>query len=160
MKEKGIVQTTSDGEAVVVITRHSACNKCDRDCGLSKNGHESEQMEVEVIDPIGTSPGDEVTVEMEANRLHFASFMIYLFPIMAMLLGYFIFSWLAGIAAIASVEPVGIFGSALFFVLVWIIINRVDSYFAGDRSFKSRIVGRKSSPPRSSYRNYDFNPEQ
>ncbi len=145
MKKKGVVAESDDDKAVVVITRQSACQKCDKECGLSHSSHESEQMKVEVENPIGARQGEEVTVEMESNNLLLASFLIYVFPIIAMILGYIVFNWLGSIFAIGQLEIFAIVGSALFFAFSWLIIRRIDNHFAGDKSFKSRIIKRSDS---------------
>lgn len=142
MREKGIVTEVDGEKAVVVITRHSACKKCDRDCGLSRSGHESEQMKVEVENPINARQGEEVMVEMESNRLYQASLILYAFPIISMILGYIVFNWLGSLFAFEQLELFAMAGAALFFALSWIIIRRIDNHFASDQSFKSRIIKR------------------
>ncbi len=87
--EKGVV-TKIDPEnpavAWVTTTRTSSCEHCaSRDLCQEKDGRK--EMEVQADNGVGARLGDNVVITLESAALLKASFLMYVFPIMVMILG-------------------------------------------------------------------------
>lgn len=89
--EKGIViklGSSSTPTAWVKTTRSEACKSCSsrHSCNAEGSGKE---MEVEAINSAGAKVGDRIVLSMQTASLFKATFLIYIFPILAMLAGAF-----------------------------------------------------------------------
>ena len=83
--EEGIVIASHAQSARVVTTKSSACEACSarRSCHALGGG---EDMEVEVLNPVGAKVDDRVVIYFETASLLKASFLLYFFPILIMLI--------------------------------------------------------------------------
>jgi len=133
-----VVQKNNDKVEVRII-KHSACSKCDKNCGLAGNSHDQDQVFLEVEDKIGVTAGDQVLVEMEKGNLLFATVVVYVIPIFLMIIGYFFGVWMASLFGIAAVELAGIAGTFIFLILSFLINKMFNSYLEKISSFKPRI---------------------
>ncbi len=132
----------NDGDtALVQITRHSACSKCDHKCGLAQNSsHESDQLEIEVKNDAGADKGQLVSLEMNIQPLVKASLIVYLIPLIGLIGGYFF-----GIAAADNLgfqanEMTGIIGSLSFLILSFGIIRLIDNRLGIKKEYHPRIT--------------------
>ena len=72
--------------AWVKTTRTSACKACaSRNSCMTKGS--GKDMEVEAINSIGARVGDRIVLSIHSASLFKATFLIYIFPILAMLVG-------------------------------------------------------------------------
>ncbi len=111
--EEGIVTETSDGMAWVKTTRSGACKHCSAKDSCSTQGG-GESMLIKVENQVAAKRGDRVVLTLKTASLLKAAFLIYIFPILAMLLGAIIGSYIAGrMEANASVLA-AIFGGSAF----------------------------------------------
>ncbi|PXV63240.1 SoxR reducing system RseC family protein [Halanaerobium congolense] len=141
MEEQGKVVENSGRIARVLITRHSACSKCDKTCPLSEqDSHDQDQIIMEVENEIGAVKGEQVKLEMEKKNLVFASLIIYIIPIINMIAGYFLGDWMATKANILSGEGFGILSSILFLEFSFIIIRLIDTKFKNNKNFEPVIT--------------------
>lgn len=78
-----------DGRARVSVLRQSACAG---DCGSCHGCDGMEAREVEAIcaDPLGVAVGERVTIESQTSAVLRGASLVYLIPIIALLIGYFI----------------------------------------------------------------------
>ncbi len=87
--ERGIVTKIDPGDlklAWVTTTRTSSCEHCgSRDFCQEKGGQK--EMEVQAENALGARLGDSVVITLDSGALLKASFLMYVFPIIAMLLG-------------------------------------------------------------------------
>ncbi len=74
--------------AWVKTTRSDACKSCSarHSCNADNGGKE---MEVEAINSAGAKVGDRIVLSIQTSSLLKATFLIYIFPILAMLVGAF-----------------------------------------------------------------------
>ncbi len=74
--------------AWVKTTRSDACKSCSsrHSCNAGGGGKE---MEVEAINSAGAKVGDRIVLSIQTTSLLKATFLIYIFPILAMLVGAF-----------------------------------------------------------------------
>ncbi|SIR16314.1 SoxR reducing system RseC family protein [Halanaerobium kushneri] len=139
MEELATVVQKNNDKVEVRIIKHSACSKCDKNCGLAGNSHDQDQVFLEVEDKIGVKKGDRVLLEMEKGNLVFATLIVYLLPIFLMISGYFFGSWVAAILNIKSVELAGIAGTFIFLIISFLLNKILNSYFEKISSFQPTI---------------------
>ncbi|HMA67806.1 MAG TPA: SoxR reducing system RseC family protein [Desulfosalsimonadaceae bacterium] len=84
--EEAIITRTNRNTAVVQTRRTAACEGCsERHVCHSMGGNR--EIEVEVANPVGAEPGDTVMVAFKTSQLVLLSFLLYVFPIIAMVIG-------------------------------------------------------------------------
>ncbi len=83
--EEGIVTALSDTRAWVKTTRMSACSHCASRDSCTAQGGEATLVEAE--NPVDAKVGDRILVSMETTALLKASFLIYVFPILCLIVG-------------------------------------------------------------------------
>ena len=94
------------GYAEISVPRKSACgHDCEECAGCGMTGA---AIHARASDPVGVSPGDKVVVQSETKKLLGVVALVYLLPVVAFLLGYFLSEGLSegvryGIAIAAAV---------------------------------------------------------
>lgn len=83
--EQGIVSRVTEHTAWVQTSRSSACEGCASRGACHSLGGGSDDMEVEAVNTAGAAPGDTVLIRFETAPLLKASFLLYVFPILAMI---------------------------------------------------------------------------
>ena len=86
MSEEGIVKRTIGTKAWVVTTRSEMCEACASQ-GACKVLGGGKEMEVEAINSAQAKPGDQVLLTLEDQSLIKLSFLVYMFPILALIAG-------------------------------------------------------------------------
>lgn len=142
MREKACVVEVDGDKAQVVVTRHSACSKCNEDCilGLDES-HEQDEMYVEVKNDKNVEIGDTVNIELKDSSLVLGSLMIYLVPLLFFVLGYFVGSNLSFLFGSISQELSGIVFSFIFLYVSYLFTKRVDKKLSENKKFQSEITG-------------------
>jgi len=84
--EEGIVTQTKNDTALIRTRRTTACEGCSERHACHSMGNIKE-IEIEVANPVGAGVGDTVLVTFKTSQLLVLSFMLYVFPIIAMLIG-------------------------------------------------------------------------
>jgi len=85
MKQNGIVQSSGDGRAVVVLTGAEGCATCSSKgscgimCGGSRRPHE-----VSVLNPVGAVRGDLVELELPPRKALTAIFLLFILPVIGL----------------------------------------------------------------------------
>jgi len=132
MTETGIVVQTGPGKAQVRIQRSEACEGC-HGCLMSETG---KFMTADVIDRIGVSVGDEVSIATEGASPLKSAVLLFLFPLILLFAGYFTGSAIAPLIGMpGSAQALGIACSALFFFgsfgLLYLFTHRKSGASAG-----------------------------
>ena len=140
MKEEARVANVNEDTAEIIITRHSACDKCEKKCGLADSSHDTDQIKVEVNNPINAQKGDLVIVEMDNSNIRLASLLVYLIPIIGLFVGYFFFNYLGNLIDINQLELFGMAGSFIFFGFSWYLLRKIDNHYKRNNSFQPEIV--------------------
>ena len=86
ISEQGIVKKTIGTKAWVVTTRSEMCEACASQ-GACKVLGGGKEMEVEAINTAQAKPGDQVLLTLENQSLIKLSFLVYMFPILALIAG-------------------------------------------------------------------------
>ncbi|MFW6006963.1 MAG: SoxR reducing system RseC family protein [Bacillota bacterium] len=137
-----IAQVIEDkGDTVLVkVDRHSACSKCDKNCALA-NDHEQDEIVVEVENSsFNLNKGQQVILQMKEENLVFSALIIYLMPLIFMITGYFIVNWFLGIFPVNLGENYGILGSAVFLILSFYFIKKINNRLKYNKNFQPQII--------------------
>lgn len=139
--EEGVViklGASGSGTAWVKTVRSSACESCSSR-HVCQTGEGGKEMEVEAINTANARVGDRILLSIRTASLLKATFLLYVFPILAMLIGA-----LAGqsVAHWRGSDPSAT--SALFaflaFGLAFILIRITGRRLSSDTSYKPEIV--------------------
>lgn len=86
MTGEGIVVSVSNGEAVVRISKSSACGHDCASCGACSNP----SYEMAVLNPVGAKAGDTVVIESQSSKILGLSFLLYMLPVFLMIVATFV----------------------------------------------------------------------
>lgn len=136
--EQGVVIRAKGPNAWVQTERSSSCKGCSsRDsCSSVGNGNE---MEVEAINVAGAKAGDRVLISLETASLVKVFFVIYIFPILAMLAGALIGQRGASVLSLDE-SLCAVILSFLFFFIAFRIIKLKGNKMADNKRYKPRII--------------------
>ena len=140
MKEEARVAKSYNNKAEIIITRHSACDKCEKKCGLADSSHDTDQIKLEVNNPVNAKKGDLVIVEMDDSNVRLASMLVYLIPIIGIFIGYLAFNYLGNLLGLDGQELFGMLGSFVLFGFSWYLLRKIDNYYKENYSFQPKIV--------------------
>lgn len=139
--EEGVVFKMGDSgseTAWVKTTRSSACESCSSRHACQADGG-GKEMEVEAINTADARVGDRIVLSLETASLLKATFLLYVFPILAMIAGALLGQM---IAVMRGSDPSGLsalFGF-LFFGLAFIIIRIMGRRLSTNASYKPEII--------------------
>ncbi len=129
MEEKGRVIKVESGVAQVEMERTSACARCG--ICLQSSGDKSILY---VKDSLGARPGDEVLVSVESKEILKAAFLIYLFPLVGLIAGYFLGRTVLG------TETTGIIFAGLGFLGALFFLYQYDKRLKAQQSRGAKII--------------------
>jgi sigma-E factor negative regulatory protein RseC len=148
--EEGIVfkmGAAGSTTAWVRTTRSSACKSCSSRDTCQGDGA-GQEMEVEAINSAGAKVGDRILLNIKTSSLLKATFLLYVFPILAMIGGALIGQT---IALNKGADPSGM--SALFafgfFGLAFVVIRMTGKRLSKDRSYRPEIIKIRGFQPPS-----------
>ena len=130
MQETGIVREAHGEEVVVELTPVSSC----ANCALHSvcNPSEVEKPVLTATNPIHAKVGDWVKLEMNPGAAVTSAFLIFIFPLIGLVVGYF-----AG-------HPFGrlaeILGTIAGFALFLFIVKLLDPILTKKRAFKPMVI--------------------
>jgi sigma-E factor negative regulatory protein RseC len=127
-----------DSTAVVLVNRSSACEGCGAKgaCHAFGGGRDAK---VSVDNEIGAKAGDLVEIGIEEASLVKASFVVYIIPIIALLLGAWAGQLIAGHINISE-EGGAAFGGLFALIDSLIVIRLFNPVFKKYRSMRPRII--------------------
>jgi sigma-E factor negative regulatory protein RseC len=137
MQEKGIVIESAGGRAQVRIERTESCEGC-HGCLYQESGH---FMVADVVDRVGTAPGDRVRIETEGPSPVKASLLVFGVPLLMLFAGYAAGAALApALGAPQASQGIGIAGAALLFAASFGVLSLVSRRRAAGSAGQSVIV--------------------
>lgn len=83
MKQTGLVVEIVNDKAKIRMQRHTACG----DCGACQVSESQLKLTLEAENIVGAKPGDFVEVDMETLDFLSATIIVYLFPLLALMIG-------------------------------------------------------------------------
>lgn len=136
--EEGIVFKHQLGTAWVKTQKTVACESCSAKSSCSTLGG-GKEMEVEAIDTVGTGVGDKVLVGFETSSLLKASFLLYIFPILCMIIGAIIGQKIA-LSIQFNPSAVSAVFAFLFLFLSFLVVRKTGSRLATKESYKPKVI--------------------
>jgi sigma-E factor negative regulatory protein RseC len=136
--EKGIVIKIDANTARVRTTKSSACQACTaRDsCNAMDAG---KNMEVDAVNTVGAQVGDRIMLYFETGSLLKATFLLYIFPILCMLLGAAAGHWFS---LKNSLNPSAVAAAAgfLFLILSFLLVRSKANKLAENDHYRPKII--------------------
>lgn len=84
--EKGIVLSTKDGYAEIALMQTGSCKECSAKIFCKPSGKTDTKI-LEVSDPFGVKPGDEVQIQIDGSDVLKASVLLYGVPLLLIVFG-------------------------------------------------------------------------
>ena len=138
MTEEGMVKRTMGTKAWVVTTRSEMCEACASQ-GACKVLGGGKEMEVEAINTAQAKPGDQVLLTLEDQSLIKLSFLVYMFPILALIAGAALGQKVGPLLSIN--QELASFGlGAIAFGLAFVIVRKKDKTLAQTGSTIPRVA--------------------
>ena len=136
--EQGTVIKIDAQGTWVKTTRSSACAGCSaKGSCLSKPG--GDEREVNAINTIGAVVGDRIVLGIETAPLLKATFLLYIFPIIALIFGAFLGHEFAGNLQMDATN-VSVLSGLIFFASAVLIMRRRANRLALQDSYRPRII--------------------
>ncbi|MDH5174241.1 MAG: SoxR reducing system RseC family protein [Elusimicrobiota bacterium] len=129
MEEKGKVVKVENGMAQVEMGPTSACARC----GICLQSSGDKPI-LYVTDSKGARPGDEVIVSVDSRQILKTAFLVYLFPLVGLIAGYFLGR------AILGTEIAGIIFAAFGFFATLFFLRQYDKRLKSQKSKEARII--------------------
>jgi len=136
--EQGIVLRTESEAAWVKTTRSSACQGC-----TARNSchtlSDSKDMEVKALNLAGAREGDRIVLSFETKSLLKATFLIYVFPIIFLVVGAVIGQMLAPLVAFDPSALSVLLGFSCFFAALFMMKTRANK-MAAKNAYQPKIT--------------------
>lgn len=145
MEERGIVQSTADGEATVRLVATASCDGCSQG-SLCHPGDGADRI-LKARDPLGVRKGQSVTVHVPGQGVWMALGLVYGWPLLMMAVGAVLGHRLGGGAGAGNTAELASAGLALLFLCVAFLALRAFRTFYEQRaSFRPVIVSVHDDP--------------
>jgi sigma-E factor negative regulatory protein RseC len=141
--EQGVVVRIDAAGAWVKTVRSEACDSCASKGACHTMGG-GKEMEVAVLNPIGARVGDRVVIKLGTSPFLKATFLVYMFPVLLLVVGAAAGEWISRSAGLGSPLPSALlgFGSLAAGLLFMRIIARRLAEKAEYRPRITRVTGR------------------
>jgi sigma-E factor negative regulatory protein RseC len=96
-------------------------------------------MEVEAINSAGALVGDRVLIAFETSSLMKASFLIYIFPILSMMLGGFTGQKISSFFNVDT-PAMSVIGAFLFLIIAFLLVRLSGNQLAKREHYKPKII--------------------
>jgi len=135
MNEFGEIVDIKNENAVVMVRRSSACEKC----GACQMGSHSDEMLLTIPNVLKGEVGDYVELELASGQVLKASAISYLIPLAALVLGVAA-GYLLGNAYNFNQELAGALLGLLFTALSFLGIRKMEPIFKEGHQFSPKMV--------------------
>lgn len=136
--EQGIVLRTDSEAAWVKTVRSSACEGCTAKGSCHSTGS-NDEMEVKALNTAGARAGDRIVLSFETASLLKATFLIYVFPIIMLIIGAALGQALASLIASSPTGISVLLGFAFFFIALFIMRARANK-MATKNAYQPKIT--------------------
>jgi len=136
--EQGIVIRTNAGAAWVKTVKSGDCAGCSARGSCHSLGNTNE-MEVEAINAVGAREGDRIVLLFETSSLFKATFLLYVFPILLLIVGAMIGQAMAPYMDLNPSGAAAATGFSFFFAAVLIIKSRANK-MAQKKEYRPKVV--------------------
>ncbi|HHX75027.1 MAG TPA: SoxR reducing system RseC family protein [Firmicutes bacterium] len=128
MEQVGLVVEVKDDKAIVAIRRHDVCAKCGG-CGVAVSG--KGETHLEALNQANAAVGQTVRVVSDTAQVLKASFMVYIVPMLALLIGLYAGQQLGPSAGIPRLDIVL---GVVFLFVSYLLIRKYDRKVASQRA--------------------------
>ena len=151
-REQGIVVKAGipnrENMALVRTVQSSACEACSArgQCNPNVKGKD---REVEAVNLVNAKAGDIIQISMDNAALLKATFLLYVFPIICLLIGAFV-GHSAGEAVQTNPSIISALVGITCFIAAMVLVRKQASYMALKLKYQpkiTRIIGRGTSEP-------------
>jgi len=136
MRETGIIISKQGKSVQVRLQKSKKCEGCTACASFGPNS-----MAIEAHNEIDAEIGDVVDVEISPKQVVGHSLVIFLFPIVAMIFGYFLGMRIGGYKDLTG-EGSGILGALVMLVISFLVIKLYDSYQGHQKKNSAYVVSR------------------
>jgi len=136
--EHGIVMRTGIREAWVKTIKSGSCEGCTAR-GSCHSLSDSGEMEVKAINEVGAEVGDRIVLSFETSSLLKATFLIYVFPILFLVIGAVLGQEIAPYFNFNSSGFSALVGFSFFFAAVFVIKIKANK-MAQKNEYRPKIV--------------------
>ncbi|MGD8283818.1 MAG: SoxR reducing system RseC family protein [Desulfobacterales bacterium] len=136
--EHGVVIKTDSTSAWVKTVKSGACKACSAR-GSCHSLSSSDEMEVKAINEVGANVGDQIVLSFETSSLLKATFLLYVFPILLLIIGAVIGEQIAPSFRINPSALSAIIGFSFFFAAV-LFIKVMANRMAKKNEYKPQII--------------------
>lgn len=136
VKEQGIIRKINGKKAVVHVQQTSACAHCKSkaSCDVSKRA-----MLIEVANNLGAKEGDFVELSVPEGTVLKLSFMIYMMPIIALIIGAFV-GWAVAGSFNIDTTFASILGGSLCVGLSFYILKRINRKAESEEKYFPHMI--------------------
>ena len=136
--ERGTVTRIDGSTAWITTNRSSSCEGCNSRgaCHVSEN---QKEMEVRAVNAAGAGVGDRVVVSFQTASYLKASFLLYVFPVLAMIAGALLGQETAASVDMAPATFSVICGFAFFFLSILVVRAR-SNRMAGKAEYQPKVL--------------------
>jgi len=136
--ERGEVVESVDGLAVVLVNRSSACEGCGARGACHTFGG-GKDAKVSVENCVEAKAGDTVEIGIDEASLITASFIVYILPVIALLVGAGVGQFVSGYVNISEGGGAA-FGGLLAMIASLLLIRFLNPVFEKYRSMRPKII--------------------
>jgi len=117
MRETGSIIAVSGKTATIQLMQGEKCDGCNACSAFGEN-----KMHIDALNKIGAKVGDMVEVDVEPKEVLKSSMIVFIFPLLMMIVGYFI----GGKIVPDHSEGAGIIGSFSGLIFAFLLIKLTD----------------------------------
>jgi sigma-E factor negative regulatory protein RseC len=136
--EQGVVLRTDSQTAWVKTVRSSACEGCSAKGSCHTMGG-ARDMEVKALNTAGARAGDRIVLSFETSSLLKATFLIYVFPIILLIVGAALGQMLAPLIDLNPSVLSVLLGFAFFFTALMIVKVRANK-MAKKNAYQPKVI--------------------
>ena len=137
--EEGIVTHLEARTAWVKTQQSGACKGCSARGACHGLGGGSKEREVIAVNEAGAQVGDRILLSFESSSLLKVSFLLYMFPVLALLAGAIVGQQLAAVIGLNDSLSSALVGFAAFFVAMRFIKAKANQ-LAQRNEYRPRII--------------------
>ncbi|NLM51621.1 MAG: SoxR reducing system RseC family protein [Firmicutes bacterium] len=134
MEQVGLVVDIVEDKAIVAVQRHDVCAKCGA-CGIAISGRGENHLEA--LNKVNATVGQKVKIVSDTSHVLRASFMVYIVPLLALLLGLFVGQQLEG--SFGVFVRLDLVLGIVFLLAAFLLVRRYDRKLAGRQTYATVV---------------------
>ncbi|NLP36431.1 MAG: SoxR reducing system RseC family protein [Firmicutes bacterium] len=134
MEQVGLVVEIVEDRAIVAVQRHDVCAKCGA-CGIAVSGRGENHLEA--LNRANAAVGQKVKIISDTSHVLKASFMVYIIPLLALLLGLYVGQLLDG--SLGVFARLDIILGIVFLLASYLFVRGYDRKLAGRQTYATVI---------------------